>query len=121
MTLQTREMHLNATKLGVISEGDWQDAAAQSRGELFRDLQEDHGRPETMYLDIPRPDAAHSPYPAVPVDLRREHDDVPGGWVFTRTESYVDDPTDTWRHEVWVEVREKPETTADADRDMEAG
>lgn len=115
MTMQIRKMYLNATNLGVIGETDWSDVDAQTRDELFAELQKEHGSPEPMYLDVHR-----SPSPAAPDAEHEEPDMVPGGWVFTTIESCEDDPTDTWKHETWVEVRDV-EAEASSSVDLEAG
>lgn len=118
MTLQIKTTHRDATSSAITDETDWEPVAATTRRELFAGLQKDHGTARMLYRDQPRPDAAHSPSPAAPIGDRRETDPVPAGWVFSRNEAYTDDPAKTWKHEVWVEVRE---TEPEASTDFEAG
>jgi len=118
--LQAREMFLDATKCHVFDETDWADVEVDP-DDYFAACQEQYGTAETLYLTTQRPDAAHSPYPAAPIGTRRETDDRPGGWVFSRLDPYADDPGKSYLREVWVELREAPEPEPAADIEPEAG
>lgn len=114
MALEIREMHLNATDTHVTAETDWHPVEADSREELLESLRE-QGTPETLWLSSPGPNGGHLPSPA----SHEEHDGcTPGGWVFSRDEPRGDGTQGTYRHEVWVEVRD---ADAEPAADFEAG
>jgi hypothetical protein len=118
--LQAREMYFDADKCHVFDETDWADVEIDP-DEYFAACQEEYGTAETLLLTTPRPDAAHSPSPAAPIESRRVADDKPGGWVFSGTDYYLDQPDKSYKREVWVELRLKPEPQPTADFEPEAG
>lgn len=99
MPLETRETYVNETKGCQFGESDWQEAYTDDRGRLFRSLQKEYGRcTSRMYRDVEG---------APPVTI---------GWVFSKRMEYEDarpswsDDRRFYIREVWVEVRERPET-----------
>jgi hypothetical protein len=120
MALQIREALMDITGGEVLSQTGWRDATAPTREDLLAELQETWGdRVQPLMLKTTKPDGEHLPYPARPIADRRETAVTNSGWIFTNGEPLEDGTADV--HEVWVEVREKPEAEADAERDMEAG
>ncbi len=122
--IEINETFVNATKGQRYEETGYYETRFDNRGNLFRALQQEYGGCQSaMYRDVPRPDAAHSPFPAVPIADRREMDAELCGWVFGRHETYDDarpgDANRTYMREVWVEVREAPDPEPDSD--IEAG
>ena len=108
--LQIRETYVNATKGYQFGEEDWYEPFTQDRGKLFASLQKEYGKAARMYADIPRPDAVHLPFPAVPISERRLFIAEAQGWVFSRRELYEGargkSDADYYTREVWVQVRD---------------
>lgn len=86
-----RETHVNGSKGYHIGAETYELSGDKTSGELFRFFQREYGRCiSKVYFG----------------DLARV-----AGWVFQRRKTYEDDPTQTYLHEVWIELLEKPDTT----------
>lgn len=124
MALQIRETFINETKGYQFGDSEWYEPYTDNRGRLFREMQQDYGRcMGKVYLDVPRPDTAHSPAPAAPIATRRVFDVVAVGWVFSKTMPYEDArpshytdsgrpvyrDADYYERQVWVQTREVEE------------
>lgn len=115
--MQIRETYVNGTEGYQFGQSGWLEPYADSRGQLFLDLQREYGGCiSRMYQDVPKPDTAHNPLPARPIASRRDYTTQACGWVFSRREQYEDSnprwddygnriPPETYIREVWVEVR----------------
>jgi len=87
-----QEAHLNVEPRYIIGESDVYESFTDDPGELFRACQRDHGRcTGKVYIDGADGQPIHV------------------GWVFVKRKQYQD-CNDTYLHETWVTVREKPDT-----------
>lgn len=93
-----RETYVNETRGAMIGESEFYEPWTSNRGRVFRDYQKEYGRCiSRMYIDV----AGQEPRAI--------------GWVFGRRERYEDArgkdrERDYYQLEVWVEVRDIPET-----------
>lgn len=86
--MHANETFVNATKGYQWGDSGWQETYCETRGELFRAAQSEHGRCiSTMYRDGADGEA------------------IPVGWVFAKRKQY-EDCEETYLAETWVEVRE---------------
>ena len=115
--LMVHETYVNDTEGHMIGESDWYEAWTGNRGELSRALRKEYGGCiSRMYRDVrvlvpePQPGCEQAPrgwrYGVATV-----------GWVFSRRERFEDargnDPEkDYYTREVWVEVRQQEQETA---------
>lgn len=85
------ESHIDATQHAGIGDSGVYETAYEDSGSLFRALRGDYGRCiGKVYVE------------------RKDREPQAVGWVFQQRRQYEDDPKQTYLHETWITVHERP-------------
>lgn len=85
-----KESWVNATKGYRLGDSDWYEAFTDDEGELFRSMQKEYGRCiGKVYIDMPK-----------------DSDSLPVGWVFLKKEKYTD-VDEHYLKETWIEMKHR--------------
>jgi hypothetical protein len=111
--LEIKETYINKGEDTIFGESPWMDAYSATWEQAYRSARSEFGRcTGKIYRDVRVQGDYPPPFPARPAQRRETREVRHVGWVFQGRDKYGD-TGETYLREVWVEVREKPDTTDD--------